>query len=148
MYKLYRLYDENGILLYVGVCQNVQARLLMHKHSKPWFRNVVDIEIESYENKNAALLAETKAIVNERPQFNTQKVPKNSSSAGHWIKKIREARGETQAEFGAHFGVHQSTVHRWEIYNVGKTGVTRLGIERVLSDLNSARSLGPTPRAG
>ncbi len=56
------------------------------------------------------------------------------------IKKIRERRGESQAAFAAHFGVDQSTIHRWETRGVPGTGVTRIAIERVLSELKPLRS--------
>ena len=45
---------------------------------------------------------------------------------GAQIKKIRESREETQVEFGAHFGVDQSTIHRWETNGITDRGVTRL----------------------
>jgi len=59
---------------------------------------------------------------------------------GAQIKKIRESRGETQVEFGEHFGVDQSTIHRWESNGITDRGVTRLAIERVLLDLKSLPS--------
>ena len=59
---------------------------------------------------------------------------------GREIKKIREDRHETQAVFGAHFGVDQSTIHRWETNGITDRGVTRLAIERVLLDLKSLPS--------
>ena len=30
------------------------------------------------------------------------------------FKRIRDERGETQAEFAVHFGVNQATIQRWE----------------------------------
>jgi len=64
----------------------------------------------------------------------------NPGMTGAQIKKIREARGETQAEFGERFGVDQSTIHRWETNGITDRGVTRLAIERVLLDLKSLPS--------
>jgi DNA-binding transcriptional regulator YiaG len=59
---------------------------------------------------------------------------------GAQIKKIREDRRETQVAFGARFGVDQSTIHRWETNGITDRGVTRLAIERVLSELKSLPS--------
>ena len=56
---------------------------------------------------------------------------------GAEIRKVRESRGETQAEFGAHFRVDQSTVHRWETNGISDRGTTRPLIERVLSELKT-----------
>jgi DNA-binding transcriptional regulator YiaG len=64
----------------------------------------------------------------------------NPGMTGREIKKIREDRHETQAVFGAHFGVDQSTIHRWETNGITDRGVTRLAIERVLLDLKSLPS--------
>lgn len=55
---------------------------------------------------------------------------------GTEIRKIRESRGETQAEFGAHFGVDQSTAHRWETYGVSER---RIAIIRLLAELKTSR---------
>jgi transcriptional regulator with XRE-family HTH domain len=55
------------------------------------------------------------------------------------IKKIREARGETQAEFGVHFGVDQSTIHRWETKGIPDHSMIRLAIKHVLSELRPQR---------
>lgn len=54
------------------------------------------------------------------------------------IKSAREAVAESQAAFGARFGVDQSTVHRWETEGVPTRGAARVAIERVLSDLQEA----------
>lgn len=54
---------------------------------------------------------------------------------GDQIKAIRGSRGETQAQFAAHFGVDQPTVHRWETKGVTKRGLTANAVERILSEL-------------
>jgi DNA-binding transcriptional regulator YiaG len=51
------------------------------------------------------------------------------------IKAARSARKETQDEFGAHFGVDQATIHRWESKGITGRGVTALAVERVLAEL-------------
>lgn len=59
------------------------------------------------------------------------------------IEQLRETRvrlGESQAAFGARFGVDQSTVHRWETDGIPHRGATRVAIERVLGDLDVTRA--------
>ena len=51
------------------------------------------------------------------------------------IKRVRQSRGESQEAFAAHFGVDQSTIHRWETVGVPNRGPASVGIERVLADL-------------
>jgi DNA-binding transcriptional regulator YiaG len=51
------------------------------------------------------------------------------------IKSVRAARQETQGEFGAHFGVDQATIHRWESKGITERGVTAMAVERVLAEL-------------
>jgi len=54
------------------------------------------------------------------------------------IRRAREARGESQAEFGKRFGVGQTTVSNWEMDGPPDRGAARVAIERVLADLRIA----------
>lgn len=48
------------------------------------------------------------------------------------INSQRLRIGETQAEFAKHFGVNQSTIHRWETEGIPRTGRTRILIDLML----------------
>lgn len=52
------------------------------------------------------------------------------------IKAARASLGESQEEFARRFGVHQSTIARWEARGV-KDNLTRLAVETVLSQCSS-----------
>ena len=52
------------------------------------------------------------------------------------IKRVRERRQESQEVFAAHFGVDQTTIHRWETSGVPSRGPAAALIERVLADLD------------
>lgn len=52
------------------------------------------------------------------------------------IKRVRERRKESQEAFAAHFGVDQTTIHRWETSGVPSRGPAAALIERVLADLD------------
>jgi DNA-binding XRE family transcriptional regulator len=54
---------------------------------------------------------------------------------GEQVKQARSRLGESQAAFGARFGVDQSTVHRWESEGVPERGTTKIAVEHVLSGL-------------
>ena len=51
------------------------------------------------------------------------------------VYAARKNLGESQAAFGARFGVDQSTVHRWEKYGVPNAGTTRMAIETILANI-------------
>lgn len=57
------------------------------------------------------------------------------------LKAARTRLEESQAEFGARFGVDQSTIHRWETDGPSDRGPARMLIERTLTDLDKAKTL-------
>jgi hypothetical protein len=64
--QLYRHYDREGALLYVGISLSAVGRLAV----SDWFKDIVRIEIESFPNRRAAIIAESKAIATEHPKHN------------------------------------------------------------------------------
>lgn len=67
---LYRHFDADGDLLYVGISVNPFARASQHRNAAEWFGEVSRIEIEWLASKSAARKAEARAVINERPKFN------------------------------------------------------------------------------
>lgn len=70
---LYRHFDENGTLLYVGVSLSAIYRLSQHKKGSHWHSKISRQEIEHFATREEALDAETRAIQNENPLYNKQK---------------------------------------------------------------------------
>lgn len=68
---LYRHYDADGTLLYVGVSMTLLWRLTKHRKGSRWWRQVATIKVEHFDTRAAALAAELRAIKEERPKFNT-----------------------------------------------------------------------------
>lgn len=68
--ELYRHYDKDGTLLYVGISLSTVARLGQHKTYSRWFEKIDTIKIERYTSRKAALAAEKRAIKSERPKYN------------------------------------------------------------------------------
>jgi predicted GIY-YIG superfamily endonuclease len=68
---LYRWYDQDDVLLYVGVSTNVARRAGQHE-DKEWWHRVARSTVEQFESRGAALDAESRAIREERPLFNIQ----------------------------------------------------------------------------
>ena len=67
---LYRHFDHNGVLLYVGISLSTVQRLGQHRDHSHWFDAIVRVEIESFETRAAALDAEREAIRAEHPLCN------------------------------------------------------------------------------
>lgn len=69
--NLYRHYDADGKLLYVGISLSAVERLNRHKRGKSsWFSQISRVEIEAHETRSGALKAEREAIENESPEYN------------------------------------------------------------------------------
>lgn len=66
---LYRYWDADGNLLYVGITNNPTVRHYQHV-SKPWRSSAVRRDIEWYETRGEALAAEARAIRAESPLHN------------------------------------------------------------------------------
>jgi len=67
---LYRHYDKDDRLLYIGISLSAYARLSQHKEHSEWAKTAVKMTTEYFDNKSDALNAERAAIVNEKPLFN------------------------------------------------------------------------------
>jgi hypothetical protein len=68
--QVYRHFDKNGRLLYVGVSLSAVCRLAQHKTASPWFLKIHRVEIETHLTRRAALDAEREVIANEKPLHN------------------------------------------------------------------------------
>ena len=77
---LYRLYDDAGVLLYVGITDDLCGRMRGHETTQPWWPQVRRKTVAWYDERDEADLAETMAIAAERPLHNQAKLytPKES----------------------------------------------------------------------
>jgi len=73
MTNLYRHFDAEGNLLYVGISLNAINRLSQHKQASGWFDDIARVDIKTLPSRKEALDAETKAIQTEAPKYNKQK---------------------------------------------------------------------------
>lgn len=67
---LYRLRDQVGELLYVGITDNPERRWKDHGKDKPWWAQVADRSVEWLPSRDRAVAAEAEAIRAERPRHN------------------------------------------------------------------------------
>lgn len=95
---LYRLYDTDGALLYIGIACDLEARWSGHASTKAWWENVASRTVEWHDERELAEVAETAAIAAERPHYNVAKSP--------WAPKPRElgpdemSLSDAKANFG------------------------------------------------
>jgi hypothetical protein len=67
---VYRLYDKDEVLVYVGISSQPPIRFVQHRQGSAWWRDVVTREVEWYETRRLALAEEFRAITHDRPLFN------------------------------------------------------------------------------
>lgn len=68
--SLYRHFDSNGELLYVGISLSALHRLGQHKDHSDWYQSIANVTLEHFETREEALEAEREAILRERPLHN------------------------------------------------------------------------------
>lgn len=71
-FVLYRFYDKEEILLYVGKTFNLKTRVANHERGKDWWQYVANMTIEEFSSDKDLIEAEKKAIVEESPIYNVQ----------------------------------------------------------------------------
>jgi hypothetical protein len=75
--ELYRHFDQEGRLLYVGISFNSRNRWFEHRtNGAEWPDLSVRMDIERFPSRLEAMAAERKAIVEEKPIYNKMLVPR------------------------------------------------------------------------
>lgn len=70
---VYRMYDKNKQLLYVGKTDNFRNRVNAHKRGSKWFNDVKHVTLDfDFIDREAVTEAEQAAIFNEQPRYNKQ----------------------------------------------------------------------------
>lgn len=68
---VYRIYDDAGALLYVGITRDIAARFREHKGDKAWWRTRAHRYVVLwYPTREIAAAEEQEAIRGEHPEFN------------------------------------------------------------------------------
>lgn len=67
---LYRMFDADDNLLYVGITFNPQSRFTAHRRDKEWWRDIARISLSHYECRVDLAEAERQAIRDEQPLYN------------------------------------------------------------------------------
>ena len=67
---VYRLFDEAGQLLYVGISKSAVTRVMQHHEDKPWASEIASYTAKRYTSRESARSAEIEAIKLEGPIYN------------------------------------------------------------------------------
>jgi hypothetical protein len=70
MTQLYRHFDKDDLLLYVGISLSTIQRLSQHKRTSHWFDKVTRVSVEKYATREEALFREKETIRLEKPLYN------------------------------------------------------------------------------
>jgi hypothetical protein len=70
---VYRHWDADGQLLYVGFTMDFVGRQRTHQYVAPWRYEVALVTLEEYLLRDEALVAEARAIRDEQPVHNRQR---------------------------------------------------------------------------
>lgn len=90
---LYRLINEAGEVIYVGIAFDPRTRFWVHA-KKPWWPEVAHKVIEWFPDRDAARTAERDEIRRSSPRYNivdTERFDTKAHIAASYIRQIREA---------------------------------------------------------
>lgn len=104
--ELYRHFDADGNLLYVGMSISSVARLGEHRRDSHWFNAISVVTIERFETRELCSEAEYQAIKNEKPMHNTM-----LTRAGPTSKKDNGL--VNSGEIARALGIDRKTLRKW-----------------------------------
>jgi excisionase family DNA binding protein len=126
-HTLYRIYDAERRLLYVGITSRSTRRINEHLARQPWAGQVRDISFELCADEGEAISKETDAIRLEQPVYNvagTDKVRRARTPVeSDVISENEDWLTVTQA--ATQLGLNRRTV--WQQINNGILAASRLG---------------------
>jgi predicted GIY-YIG superfamily endonuclease len=82
---LYRIWGNDGQLLYVGISKSALSRLGQHLTEKPWAADIVNVTIETFPTRELAAAAEVAAIQSEKPLHNVTHNSKANKIVTSWF---------------------------------------------------------------
>lgn len=79
---VYRFYDADGVLLYVGIANDPEGRFVQHSKVQRWWIDVCTREVTWYDDRRTAEVEEDRAILVEAPKYNVRGVEWSARNNG------------------------------------------------------------------
>lgn len=95
---LYRFFDSQGTLLYVGISGNWMARLKSHAKTADFYSAVAGMTIERFPDRESVVAAELEAIESENPLFNRADNPNYRTWQTHFRELLDMATGKRKPD--------------------------------------------------
>jgi predicted GIY-YIG superfamily endonuclease len=95
---LYRFFDADDRLLYVGISKFFEARLKQHYRNSSWFFDSATCTLEHFETREQVEHAESLAIRTENPIHNKAGKPGYESPLDHFAKLKNWTYSDIQAD--------------------------------------------------
>ena len=94
---LYRQYDGESRLLYVGISTNIVGRQAQHMRGSLWSDQIACITVAWFDDVGEAAEAEKEAIVSESPLYNIRKPSAKGAKATDdaWRQRLSDALDES-----------------------------------------------------
>jgi predicted GIY-YIG superfamily endonuclease len=70
-HALYRFYDSNDCLLYIGITNDLGRRLSSHARGQPWWHKVTRATVQRFNDRDQLAASEVDAIRSEQPKYNS-----------------------------------------------------------------------------
>ena len=106
---IYRHYDADGQLLYVGITNNPKRRLAEHRCRAIWRDEIDRVDVKWVGSREDALAAEAKAIREEIPVFNGGDV-RSFVPTGDALRDWMGSEGITQTELANEYGIANASM--------------------------------------
>jgi predicted GIY-YIG superfamily endonuclease len=130
--SLYRLFDQDDALLYIGVARRFGTRWHQHAQSKYWWPQVRHQTLEWHPSREAAEAAERAAVKAERPKyniiFNADAGPRQAMPVSRFLVAARAAAAA--AERGHLIEDLLSPAKAAAFLAISEDGLARLDLER------------------
>lgn len=90
---VYRIYDTDDRLIYIGHSCSLQQRFVDHSQSAWWWSLAARIAIQLHPDRNSVRAAEAVAIQEEQPMFNVACTGRDRMDFEHWTDNDRRVCG-------------------------------------------------------
>lgn len=139
---VYRCFDADGALLYIGHSARILGRLEEHAIDKTWFSRIAQVTVEHFPSRAEASAAEAVAIEAEAPSMNviagvmrtkdTYVDTETRRAIGQRIREARTRAGMSQAQLAQCLRIRQSAVSQWERGSTLPARMQRAHLRRLL----------------